>query len=140
MPPGGTYGGKTVLDVNGEPVFAELGILRAFQRDGWDGVWVDTYRRRYRVVFWGDPEGVKPPREQQEFLDAIHSRAGTRSGCWDVFCWKHEFRLFAEAKRVGKDASRERQIKWLAAALELGVPVFSFLIVEWSVEKRKQAC
>lgn len=35
---GDTYGNKPILDVDGEPMFAELAILRLFQKDGWDGV------------------------------------------------------------------------------------------------------
>src|SRR3989344_7079105 len=44
-----TYGNKAVIDWNGEPVFAELVVLRLFQSNGWNGVWVDSYRRKYRV-------------------------------------------------------------------------------------------
>jgi hypothetical protein len=33
-----TYGNKIVLDCDGESVFAELAILRIFQKDGWQGV------------------------------------------------------------------------------------------------------
>lgn len=36
------YGGKPVIDVGGEPLFAELALLRHFQKEGYDGVWVDT--------------------------------------------------------------------------------------------------
>jgi hypothetical protein len=43
-----TYGGKAILEFDGEPVFAELAILGTLQRAGWDGVWVDTYRRKFR--------------------------------------------------------------------------------------------
>ena len=39
-----TYGGKAVVDLDGEPLFAELATLRLLQRDGWDGVWIDTFR------------------------------------------------------------------------------------------------
>ena len=35
-----TFGGKPVLALDGEPLFAELVILRKLQVAGWDGVWV----------------------------------------------------------------------------------------------------
>lgn len=38
-----TFGGKPLLDVNGEPAFAELAILDLFLKSGWDGRWVETY-------------------------------------------------------------------------------------------------
>lgn len=43
-----TYGGKAVLDCKGEPLFAELVVLRLIQEEGWEGVWIDTYRRKFR--------------------------------------------------------------------------------------------
>jgi hypothetical protein len=132
-PPGDTYGGKVVLDFDGKPVFAELAILRIMQADGWNGVWVDTYSRKYRVAYWGDSTGVVLPRDQEEFLETIHAQAGTRNGCWDVFCWKDGDRLLAESKHSGKDRIRKTQIKWLAAALDLRVSLSSFLVVEWSL-------
>jgi hypothetical protein len=133
VPPGDTYGGKVVLDYEGKPVFAELAILSILQADGWNGVWVDTYSRKYRVAYWGDSKGVVLPRDQEGFLETIHAHAGTRNGCWDVFCWKDGDRLLAESKHSGKDRIRESQIRWLAAALYLGVPLSSFLVVEWSL-------
>jgi hypothetical protein len=41
-----TYGGKQVIDSNGEPVFAELAILRLLQVEGWEGAWIDTFRKK----------------------------------------------------------------------------------------------
>ena len=48
---GDTYGNKPLVDMDGEPMFAELAILRHLQKDGWDGVWVDTFSRRYRIAW-----------------------------------------------------------------------------------------
>jgi hypothetical protein len=128
-----TYGGKAVLDYAGEPVFAELAILRALQESGWDGVWVDTYRRRYRVGYWAENDKVALPREQEALLERIYEGAGASRGCWDVFCWKEGQRLFAEAKRQDRDRIRDTQRRWLEAALNVGLLEESFLIVEWSM-------
>src|ERR1700735_4341635 len=43
-----TYGKKPVLHFLGKPVFAELAILGTLRKAGWDGVWVDTFRRKFR--------------------------------------------------------------------------------------------
>ncbi len=50
--PADTYGGKTILNFKGEPVFAKFAILRIFRDDGWDGVRVDTdeYGKVFRIV------------------------------------------------------------------------------------------
>jgi hypothetical protein len=42
-----TYGGKTIVNLNGEALFAELAILHLVENDGWDSLWVDTYRNRF---------------------------------------------------------------------------------------------
>jgi hypothetical protein len=46
-----TYGRKTVLDFNGRPAFAELAILWTLQNEGWQGVWVDSFRRTFRTDY-----------------------------------------------------------------------------------------
>src|SRR3989344_1915267 len=64
-----TYNGKAVIDWHGEPVFAELAVLRLFQSHGWSGVWVDSYRRKYRV---GLPDVVDPvelPETQKRVVE-----------------------------------------------------------------------
>jgi hypothetical protein len=128
---GDTYGHKPLLDVDGEPMFAELAILRLFQKDGWDGVWVDTFRKKHRTA-WGEKGVVKLSEGRLRLLKAINERAGSSSGCFDVYCWKGERVLFAESKRKSKDKIRETQLRWLEAAIRTGLEPGSFLIVEWS--------
>ncbi len=128
---GDAYGNKPILDVDGEPMFAELAILRHFQKDGWDGVWVDTFSRKYRTS-WGEEGVVKLSGDGLRLLKTIHQRVGSASGCFDVFCWKGDHVLFAESKRRSKDRIRDTQRSWLEAALRVGLEPDSFLIVEWS--------
>jgi hypothetical protein len=128
-----TYGGKPVLDYGGEPAFAELVILREFQKAGWHGVWVDTYRDKYRIAYWEEKGEVYLPPDKERLLGRIRNAAGSKHGCWDVFCWTGEMMVFAEAKRRSRDQIRDTQQRWLAAALDMGVPLESLLIVEWSL-------
>lgn len=127
---GDIYGNKPLLDIDGEPMFAELAILRLFQKDGWDGVWVDTFRKKYRTS-WGDEGVVRLSGDKLQLLKAIHQRAGSTSGCFDVFCWKDDFVVFAESKRKSKDDIRQTQLAWLEAAMHTGFGASNFLIVEW---------
>lgn len=129
-----TFNKKPVLDYNGEAVFAELAILRIFQNEGWEGVWVDTYRKKYRIGHWGVNTNAELPAVKQLLLDNIYKINGNRSGCWDVFCWKEDKIIFAEAKRQSKDKIRTTQIKWLEAAFKSGLNQDSFLIVEWLMQ------
>src|SRR5690348_6030742 len=43
------FGGKEVLEFQGRPMFAELIVLRLLRQEGWDGVWVDNYSRKFRT-------------------------------------------------------------------------------------------
>lgn len=130
-PPEDTYGNKPIVDVDGEPMFAELAILRYFQTDGWDGVWVDTFRKKHRTS-WGDEGVVRLSGERLQLLKTINGKAGSTSGCFDVYCWKEDSLVFAESKRASKDSIRDTQIRWLEAALRSGLDPSSFLVVEWS--------
>ena len=130
---GDTYGNKLILNVDGEPLFAELAILRAYQKDGWEGVWVETYRGKYRA-FWGDDGGVELPPDKMRLLQEIYARAGARTGCFDVFCWNGDSVVFAEFKRSGKDRIRSTQLRWIEAAVDSRLKPESLLIVEWSLE------
>jgi hypothetical protein len=132
--PNDTYGCKAILDYDGEMAFAELAILRIFEQAGWEGGWIDSYRRQYRVGYWGENVTKDLPPEQQAVFDGIRAKLGCRGGCFDVFCWREGVNAFAEAKRQSHDRIRRSQRRWLEGALDVGVPLESFLIVEWSVE------
>jgi hypothetical protein len=47
-----TYTAKPLVAPFGKPVFGELAVLECLQRDGWAGVWVDTYHGA--ELFWRD--------------------------------------------------------------------------------------
>lgn len=126
-----TYGGKAVIDYNGEPLFAELVILRLLEKRGWNGVWVDTYGRRFRNSL--PPSSCELPQHAANFFEKANSGRKWAAGCFDVFAWNEGQHLFVEAKRKGKDAIRVTQRQWLEVALNSGISVGSFLIFEWDV-------
>jgi hypothetical protein len=128
-----TYGGKAVLNSADTPVFAELAILSVLQKAGWHGVWVDTYRRKFRRSM--PPECCSLPSHAQELYDRIcRANRGKTSGCFDVFAWKDGNYLFVESKRKSKDSIQKTQKAWVEAALASGIPLDSLLICEWDLE------
>jgi hypothetical protein len=131
-PPGDTFGGKTFLDFEGRPAFAELAILWSFIATGWNGVWVDSFGHRHLRGFWPVPGSEEIPIGQQQLLREITSGTHGSGQSWDVFCWSEARVVFAEAKMKGRDTIRATQTAFLAAALDLGLSISSFLIVEWS--------
>ena len=124
---------KCFADVNGEPLLAELAILHLVEREGWTGVWVNNFTKQFLK---GLPKLTQPcslPSEPLAVFQDIEQRNGGRGGCWDVFAWRGDQVLFAEAKRMKKDAIRKSQLKWLEAGLQAGVPLDAFLVVEWDL-------
>ncbi len=129
------YGGKPLVDYGGEPIFAELVILRILLADGWSGVWVETYGgTHYLRTMPKDwklkTEHISIPKEKEELLKKIWTKAKT-SACFDVFAWKGNEILFCEAKNKGKDKLTSGQLKFIEGALSCGILPESLLIAEW---------
>jgi hypothetical protein len=102
-------GKKAVLDFNGRPAFAELAILWTLQHEGWQGVWVDSFRRAFRTDYWNSAPQKSLPEKPSALSEEIWSLAKIRSGVWDVFCWQDDKVLFAESKRGKRDRIRPSQ-------------------------------
>lgn len=128
-----TYGNKAILDYEGEPLFAELAVLKLFHKNGWQGVWVDSYRRKFRV---GLPDVVDPvdlPEDKKNIIEKLRASTGKIGGCWDLFLWKNDQILFVELKRLKKDAIQDSQILWLEKSLEFGLTPNNFALIEWDI-------
>lgn len=129
-----TYNNKPVIDWNGEPVFAELAVLRLFQSHGWEGVWVDNYRRKYRIGLPDVAEPIELPTKQRELIESIKAKTGRSGGCWDVFVWKEDQLLFVELKRQKKDVIQNSQKVWLEKSLESDLTTDNFAFLEWVMD------
>jgi hypothetical protein len=141
-PIGNTLGGKPLVNYEGKPMFAELAIQRTAVKEGWSARWVQTYGSRrtlpYFFTDWGDLPlslQVVSPLDNA-YCEAIlatiaESNGGSYSGCWDVVAWKAKSVLFLESKRHKHDRIRDTQLKWMRAALAVGLTTENFLIVQW---------
>jgi hypothetical protein len=133
---GSTWGGKPVVAWGGQPMFAELAVLERMRERGWSGVWVET---RFRAAM-PPSTPVELPEEQAALLERIRERTGRRAGAWDVLCWNGSETRFIELKRSKHDRIRPSQVAFLEAALELGVPLEAFSLVEWTLASTPVAC
>jgi hypothetical protein len=141
-----TWNKSPLVEYAGRGPFAELALLGLLEEEGWEGVWV--YRANKFTKAWHPPVhgpiSQQIPEEQRNLYKRISAKCqalcerfyvrGGSGGCWDVFAWRSTEVLFAEAKRQRKDFLQGSQCGWLEAALEEGVPLSSFLIVEWDLE------
>lgn len=128
-----TYGGKQLLQYKGEPLFAELVLLRLLEEQGYKGVWVDTYRNKFwqRLPHLSFP--AAPDKKWLEVYNKIYQqKRGSKSGCFDVMAYRENHFVFAELKREKEDSIRPSQIMWLQAALQAGLEDPTFLIAEWN--------
>jgi hypothetical protein len=126
-----TYGKKAVLDWKGEPLFAELVILRLIHAEGWEGVWIDTYRKKFRQFM--PPHSCGLPEHAQAFLDRVNAGRKWPAGCPDVLAWGEGQYFFVEVKRKRRDRIRKTQLVWLESALATRMPIESFLVLEWEI-------
>lgn len=130
-------GNKQVLKYKGSPLFAELVVLNILKDNGWDGVWVDSYRKYFRISMPGDlKEKYELPQIPAKLFKKITNQTGFK-GCWDVFAWKGNEFLFVECKRKGKDKIRDSQLVWLETCLRHKMSLSSFLLVEWALSSLK---
>jgi hypothetical protein len=127
-----TYNGKPLLELDNEPLFAELLFLRLLEKEGYKGVWVDTYRNKFwqRLPHFSFP--VVIDKKIEDLYNEIYAlKGGKKSGCFDVVAYKENEFIFAELKRKKKDEIQPTQIEWLKAAIKIESYNNKFLLVEW---------
>ena len=127
------YGRKPVVDHDGEALFAEIAILRLLRDEGWDGVWVDSWKSRCWSQMPGAAESEFPQSKLLGIASLERHLDGLRKygGVWDIVAWKDGRVLFCDAKRTRKDSIKPNQIAWLEKRLDEGAKPSDFLIAEW---------
>ena len=140
-----TYSNKPLIDWYGKPAFAEIAILEMMKQDGWYGVWVDSFHKKYLPGMPGKTQPTDLPQDVSKRLNLIRSTyreiadrypelklsKGNFGGCWDILCWKGPVLRFLEAKRKANDRLQRSQAAWLMAALANDLTTDSFGVVEW---------
>ncbi len=140
-----TFGGKPVVCVNNQPMFAELAIMTYFISEGWDSRWIETYGKSNKEPIylsnWKDDKYKNQehtPIRNERILKLLNGIAihndNSFSGCWDVLAWHNENIIFAESKRTKKDKIRQTQVNWLNAGLKSGLNSNNFLVIQWDLE------
>ena len=128
-----TYTKKSMVVPFGEPLYGELAVLECLRRDGWTGVWVDTFHG----ALWRDmPErssSIDLSLEPEAFrvYAGIIAEQGKRGGFFDVFAWRDTQLLFVEYKGKG-DRSNANESSWIAAVIRFGISPSQLLIAAYA--------
>jgi len=132
-----TYGNKAVINFNKRPLFAELAALEIYKTHNYYGVWVDTYRKCFRIGLPEEYEPITLPTDINRKFEKILLENGGPKGAWDLLLWKNQELKFVELKRKKKDKIRQNQIQFLNSALKVGYDIEDFEIFEWDIKKSK---
>ena len=93
-------------------------------------------RGKYRIGLPDVAEPIDLPPAQAGLINSLREKTGRFGGCWDVVVWKGDTMLFLELKRQKKDSIQSTQVEWLSAALDSGLVVDNFALVEWNIMPR----
>ena len=120
-----TYRTKPLVVIDDEHLFGELAILRVLKKDGWDGVWVDTFHGGGRSkVLWSDMpplgNGKLPVHAEGLYDKIMMANNGKSSGFFDVFAWRNGEYIFIEYKGEG-DLANQNELGWIEAAISIGI-------------------
>jgi hypothetical protein len=128
-----THGLKPVIDFDGTPLFAERAIWRLLRVGGWEGPWVDSWRKAFRNCM--RPRCCDLPQHAETLLNRVNSGQRWCAGCPDLLTWRGEKYLFTEAKWRGRDKIGKKQKAWLESALDSELALESFVRFEWGFRR-----
>lgn len=124
---------------DGAATYPELVVVGLFRAASWDARW----RKNFGGAAWWSGLGIETPltlpADQlfQDLQQAAYRLAreiglpAVGGGAWDVLAWRDREFLFAEVKGAHEPMTRSQRV-WLEAALRVGVPLSSFVVVRYS--------
>lgn len=130
-----TYTVKPLVAPFERSLFGELATLECLERDGWSGVWVDTYHGK--ELFWRSMPhesfrvDLSAESEALAMYRGIVAEHGKRGGFFDVFAWRGSDFLFIEYKGKG-DTPNANESSWISAALRYGVDPAQLMFAEYA--------
>ena len=129
-----TYTSKPLILFGDTYTFVELAVLAMFKKDGWNGVWADSFHRKLWADFPGkaDPVGL-PDKIKVKLMNLFDHKNIFKIGAWDLILWKGKKLLFVECKGIpSHDKIRDSQVSFMKRALDNGFTIDNFVVVEWN--------
>ena len=126
---------KPGFAVRGRRSCAELAVLDRLRRDGWHGVWVNSFGRELRAE-WFPAAAVRTIAETgapiwlvEIFERLLAANGGRLGGFIDVFAWRHPGEVRFDEVKVRPNRIGTSQCRFLETALQFH-PVEQFSLVE----------
>jgi len=135
------WASKPQVSCDGQALFPEIAVLTLFQKEGWDGVWVDLPRRKYFTRMPTLSKGITLDIYVAQLLTRTAGAAGSggKASCWELVLWHGRSVFFASIREAtaGEPAAglRKAELDWLEAGLRSGLAPGQFIIVEWGYRK-----
>jgi hypothetical protein len=113
-----------------------LAVAYHLRKDGWRGVWVNSYRRELRSEWFPAPAArtlaeIGAPAWAVEIFDRLRTpKGGTLGGFFDVFAWREPGEVRFDEVKVDQDRIKPTQIQFVKLALDLGHHPEQFTIIE----------
>jgi hypothetical protein len=130
---------KKAVDIDGVCGYPELAVVASLRAQGWDARWRKNFGGTGWWVGIGQDEAL--PSEPDLVVTRITRRATEiavsrgiayrGAGIWDVLAWRERKYLFVEVK--GSEGFNDNQRLWLEAALDLAVPLGSFVVLRYTL-------
>lgn len=135
------WASRPQVSCDGEAMFPEIAVLSLFQKEGWDGVWVDVPRRRYFSRMPSLSKGVTLEGHVAQMVSRVAAAGeGTGAACWELVLWHGRSLFFAcvrdaESLAGGGPGLRRSETAWLEAGLRSGLAPQQFVLVEWDYRR-----
>ncbi len=132
---------KPALLFEGRATWAEFILVDLLDAADWEARWVRNWAGG-RQFCTGVGELKRLNGRGAELFEAIHTRAPELrgAGTWDVIAWSGDEVLFLESKQAhSSDRLRVNQLTFLDTALDLGMHLDSFAVVEYDAGARPVA-
>lgn len=128
----GVVPNKVPYAMEGAPHYPELLIVRLLERAGWRAAWRKTWNG---VAYWRDVrEPVELPDAVASALEQISTHAG-HAGQWEIVAWRGRQLRLLTSRQSGGQLVSAYQAEWLSIALQMGLGIGCFAVVEHRIPR-----
>jgi len=128
----GVVPNKHPYELDAAPHYPELLVVRLLETAGWSAAWRKSWNG---VAYWRDlREPIALPEDVESALEQISGHAG-HAGHWELVAWRGRQLRLLTSRTTGGQMVSAYQAEWLSIALQMGLPIGCFGVVEHRVPR-----